>query len=81
VVDPPYRFAFRWPIEGWVGDDPPLTLVTFTLEPVVDGTRLRLVESGFAQASDDVARSAHEANSQGWTVELGDLENYLDAVV
>ncbi|WP_243704639.1 SRPBCC domain-containing protein [Micromonospora sp. KC723] len=79
IVDPPHRFAFRWPIEGWPGNDAPLTLVTFTLEPVADGTRLRLVESGFTQAADHVARSAHQANGQGWAEELGDLETYLDA--
>ncbi|MCP2167877.1 SRPBCC domain-containing protein [Goodfellowiella coeruleoviolacea] len=79
IVDPPRRLAFSWPIEGWPGDDAPQTLVTFTLEPVAGGTRLRLVESGFAQAADDVARSAHEANSQGWDAELGDLETHLDA--
>ncbi|MBA8952964.1 SRPBCC domain-containing protein [Actinomadura namibiensis] len=79
IVDPPHRFAFRWPIEGWSGDNTPLTLVTFTLEPVAEGTRLRLVESGFAQAADHVARSAHQSNSRGWAAELGDLETYLDA--
>lgn len=79
IVDPPHRLAFQWPIEGWPGDDAPLTLVTFTLEPVADGTRLRLVESGLAQAADHVARSAHQANSQEWAAELGDLETYLDA--
>ncbi|MEU8107448.1 SRPBCC domain-containing protein [Nonomuraea muscovyensis] len=79
VVDPPRRFAFRWGIEGLPEDDAPQTLVDFTLEPVPDGTRLRLVESGFAQAADDVARSARKANSQGWDTELVDLETYLDA--
>ncbi|MEV0237849.1 SRPBCC domain-containing protein [Nonomuraea sp. NPDC050786] len=79
VVDPPHRFAFRWGIEGLPEDDAPQTLVDFTLEPVPDGTRLRLVESGFARAADDVARSAHKANSQGWDTELVDLETYLDA--
>lgn len=64
---------------GLAGDDAPLTLVTFTLEPVAEGTRLSPVESGFAQAADHVARSAHQANSHGWTEELGDLETYLDA--
>ena len=53
--------------------------VDFTLEPVPGGTRLRLVESGFAQAAADVARSAHQANSQGWDAELADLETCLDA--
>ncbi|MEV4840347.1 SRPBCC domain-containing protein [Nonomuraea sp. NPDC049486] len=79
VVDPPRRFAFRWAIEGLPEDDAPRTLVDFTLEPIPDGTRLRLVESGFAQAAADVARSAHQANSQGWDAELADLETYLDA--
>lgn len=79
VVDPPHRFAFRWAIEGLPEDDALQTLVDFTLEPVPDGTRLRLVESGFAQAADDVAQSARKANSQGWDTELVDLGAYLDA--
>lgn len=79
VVDPPRRFAFRWAIEGLPEDDAARTLVDFTLEPIPDGTRLRLVESGFAQAAADVARAAHRANTQGWDTELVDLEIYLDA--
>ncbi|MFI6713251.1 SRPBCC domain-containing protein [Nonomuraea sp. NPDC050478] len=79
VVDPPRRFAFRWAIEGLPEADAPRTLVDFTLEPIPDGTRLRLMESGFTQAAADVARSAHQANSQGWDTELADLETYLDA--
>ncbi|MEV4184064.1 SRPBCC domain-containing protein [Streptosporangium canum] len=79
VVDPPHRFAFRWGIEGLPEDEALQTLVDFTLEPVPDGTRLRLVESGFAQAAADVARSAHRTNTQGWDTELVDLEIYLDA--
>ncbi|WP_217711123.1 SRPBCC domain-containing protein [Actinomadura sp. NAK00032] len=79
IVDPPHRLAFTWPIEGWRGDEAPRTLVTFTLEPIAEGTRLRLVESGFIQAADQVARTAHESNSHGWAAELADLETYLDA--
>ncbi|WP_106403376.1 SRPBCC domain-containing protein [Actinocorallia populi] len=79
VVDPPRRFSFRWGIEGLPKEDAPQTLVDFTLERTPEGTRLRLVESGFAQAAIDVARSAHRANSQGWDAELDDLETYLDA--
>ncbi|MBB5079164.1 SRPBCC domain-containing protein [Nonomuraea endophytica] len=79
VVEAPHRFAFRWGIEGLPGEDAPRTLVEFTLEAVAEGTRLRLVESGFAQAAADVARTAHQANSQGWDAELGELRDYLDA--
>ncbi|MDT0270044.1 SRPBCC domain-containing protein [Streptomyces sp. DSM 44915] len=80
VVDPPHRFAFSWAMEGLPPDSAPRTLVEFVLEPVTEGTRLRLVESGFAQAALDLARSAHQANSQGWDAELADLGAYLDAV-
>lgn len=79
TVDPPHRFSFWWPIEGLPQHDAPRTLVEFTLEPVTDGTRLHLTETGFAQAADDVARSAHQENSHGWNAELADLESYLDA--
>jgi uncharacterized protein YndB with AHSA1/START domain len=72
VVEPPRRFAFWW-------GSTPRTLVEFSLEPVPDGTRLRVVESGFAQAAEEVAKAAYEANSHGWDAELLDLENYLDA--
>ncbi|MFF0449580.1 SRPBCC domain-containing protein [Streptomyces sp. NPDC004609] len=78
VVDPPHRFAFRWGI-GSLPNSAAQTLVEFTLEQVPDGTRLRLVESGFSRAAADVARTAHRANSQGWDAELADLGAYLDA--
>ncbi|MFI6904663.1 SRPBCC domain-containing protein [Nonomuraea sp. NPDC050394] len=76
AVEAPHRFAFTWATEGV---DVLLTTVEFTLEEVPGGTRLRLVESGFARAAAGVARSAHQANSQGWDAELADLESYLDA--
>ena len=79
VVDPPHRFAFRWGIGHRPEDAGSRTLVEFTLERVPDGTRLRLVESGFARVAADVAGVAHDANSQGWDGELGDLRVYLDA--
>ncbi|MFD9948337.1 SRPBCC domain-containing protein [Nonomuraea sp. NPDC059023] len=77
VVEAPHRFAFTWAIEGV---DALLTTVEFTLDEVPGGTRLRLVESGFAKAADaGVARTARQANTQGWDAELADLESYLDA--
>ncbi|WP_279571405.1 SRPBCC domain-containing protein [Streptomyces sp. 8K308] len=66
-------------MEGLPQDSAPQTFVEFTLEPVTEGTRLRLVESGFAQAAVEMARSAHKTNSQGWDAELADLGTYLDA--
>ncbi|GAA2605430.1 SRPBCC domain-containing protein [Actinomadura fulvescens] len=74
IVEPPHRFAFRWAIEGLPQEDALRTLVEFTLEPVAEGTRLRLVESGFAQAADEVARAAHTTNDRVWDVKLADLD-------
>lgn len=51
----------------------------FTLEPVATGTRLTVVESGFAQLAEDAYKAAFEGNTRGWQNELGELAGYLDA--
>ena len=78
-VEEPTAFGFTWPIYGLPADDPRRTYVEFTLEPVGAGTRLRVVESGFAQLPEDAYRKAYDANTQGWTSELRELVDYLDA--
>jgi uncharacterized protein YndB with AHSA1/START domain len=78
-VEEPAVFAFTWPVSGLPEDDPRRTYVEFTLEPDGAGTRLTVVESGFAQLPDDAHRQAFEDNSEGWTRELGELTSYLDA--
>ncbi|MFD9741560.1 SRPBCC domain-containing protein [Umezawaea sp. NPDC059074] len=78
-VEEPTAFAYTWHIEGLPDDDPRRTYVEFTLEPVGAGTRLTVVESGFAQAPEDVRRKAFDGNTQGWAAELGELVDYLDA--
>ena len=78
-VEEPTVFGFTWHIYGLPADDPRRTYVEFTLEPVGRGTRLTVVESGFAQLPDDVHRTAHSGNTGGWASELGELVTYLDA--
>ena len=78
-VEEPRVFGFTWHIYGLPADDPRRTYVEFTLEPVGTGTRLTVVESGFAQLPDDAHSKAYDGNTQGWAHELGDLVNYLDA--
>jgi uncharacterized protein YndB with AHSA1/START domain len=82
VIDPPHHFAFRWrpyksdpalPIES----GGPTTLVEFRLEPVSEGTRLRLVESGFAALPPEIYASTLAGNQSGWEEELGHLAAYL----
>jgi uncharacterized protein YndB with AHSA1/START domain len=78
-VEEPAVFGFTWHIYGLPGDDPRRTYVEFTLEPAGAGTRLTVVESGFAQLSSDVHQKAFDGNTQGWASELGELVAYLDA--
>ena len=78
-VEEPAVFAYTWRIHGLPADDPRRTYVEFTLEPVEGGTRLTVVETGFAQLPDDAHRAAFDGNVRGWESELGELGAYLDA--
>jgi uncharacterized protein YndB with AHSA1/START domain len=78
-VEEPSAFAFTWRMDGMPEGDPRRTYVEFTLEPVGAGTRLRMVETGFAQLPDDAHGKAYDSHSQGWTSELGELADQLDA--
>lgn len=74
AVEPPHRFAFRWQLSP---DTVQMTQVEFTLEPHPEGTRLRLVESGFASLPPDLRGGCHASNTDGWQRELGELAQYL----
>jgi uncharacterized protein YndB with AHSA1/START domain len=78
-VEEPAVFGYTWHIYGLPEEDPRRTYVEFTLEPDGDGTRLTVVESGFAQLPDDAYEKAYGGNTQGWASELGELVEYLDA--
>jgi uncharacterized protein YndB with AHSA1/START domain len=78
-VEEPTVFGFTWHIYGLPESDPRRTYVEFTLEPVGAGTRLTVVESGFAQLSEDAHHTAYDGNSNGWVSELGELVSYLEA--
>src|SRR4051812_41693755 len=75
----PRVFAYRWDanIKG-VGD----TLVEFTLTPEGDGTRVQVVESGFASlaTTDTVRQELRQGNVGGWTAELDELQRYAQTV-
>ena len=47
--------------------------------PSAAGTRLTVVETGFAQLPDDAYGKAFDGNTEGWASELGELVAYLDA--
>ena len=86
AVEPLTRFSYRWaPFKDPSGDEPGegnSTLVEFTLQPEGDGTRLRVVESGFASlaTSDAQRRQNLEGNTRGWEFETGELRAYAEKV-
>ena len=77
VVEPPTRFAWTWGIEGLPAGDPRRTYVEFTLAPSGEGTRLTVVESGFAQVPEELLDTAYQGNVEGWRKQLGHLADYL----
>ena len=74
TMNPKTEFAYQWhpgedcPIEKYPMSE--LTTVRFTLEALGDGTKLTMVESGFANLPESRRASALEANSGGWDSEL-----------
>ena len=70
---------FTWQLHELPEDDPRRTYVEFTLEPSGTGTRLRVVETGFAQLPEDTYRKAFDGHTEGWGRELGEMAVYLDA--
>ena len=86
AVEPHTRFSYRWaPFKDPGGDEPVegnSTLVEFTLAREGDGTRLRVVESGFAAlATSDEQRAENvKSNTGGWRRELDELREYAEKV-
>src|SRR4051794_9348641 len=72
-LEPPYFFSFRWVVGS--GE----TLVEFSLSAEGERTRLRVVESGFAElpGPDDEKQGHFDGHTQGWALELGELGEYV----
>jgi len=84
-VEAPRRFSYRWAVLRESQSEPVegnSTLVEFTLEAEGDGTRLRVVESGFDTLFADSERRAqrYEDNTKGWGSELAELAQYAERV-
>jgi uncharacterized protein YndB with AHSA1/START domain len=78
-VEAPHVFAYTWRLPNLPDDDPRRTYVEFTFRPAGDGTQLHVTESGFAQLPVDVRRETYESHRQGWSRELDELIEHLDA--
>jgi uncharacterized protein YndB with AHSA1/START domain len=80
-MEPERLFAFRWhPHAVDPGKDyssEPMTLVELRLEPVPDGTRLTVVESGFDRLPPARRDEAFPLNSEGWAIELQNVKRHV----
>jgi uncharacterized protein YndB with AHSA1/START domain len=77
-------FSFMWcPYEHDEDRDysrAPKTLVEFRLEPISNGTRLVISESGFNKLPDDALRiAALRSNTQGWNMQAANLAAYVES--
>lgn len=80
-MEPARCFAFRWhpyaiDPEADYSREPP-TLVEFILDDTIGGTRLTVLESGFARVPEERRAEAYAKNSEGWDVQLRNIKEFL----
>jgi uncharacterized protein YndB with AHSA1/START domain len=80
-VEPERHLSFRWhPFELDLDADPlkaPTTLVAFDLEDAPEGTRLRIVESGFDSLPADRRAASRKSNDEGWTIQAERIAKHV----
>jgi uncharacterized protein YndB with AHSA1/START domain len=80
-MEPERVFSWRWrphaidPNKDY--SEEPTTLVTFELEDRPGGTLLKVTESGFDQVPIERRGTAFRGNSAGWTIQMGNIEQYV----
>ncbi len=78
---PEKLFSWRWrphaidPNKDYSKE--PTTLVVFELSEVPDGTLLKVTESGFDRVPIERRETAYRGNSEGWTIQAGNIETYV----
>ncbi len=81
-IEPERLFSFTWhpyaldPDKDYSGE--PQTLIEFTLEKTATGTRLRIVESGFAGLPDKRRIEAFRMNERGWGEQLKNISRHVE---
>lgn len=73
--------SFRWhdfdESSGVDVTDQPTTLVEFRLEPIPDGTRLTITESGFESISDPRRLEVLRDNTEGWDIQANNIAAHV----
>lgn len=81
-MEAPNLFSFRWiPYGIDVVCDParePTTLVEFRLEPVAEGTRLTIAESGFEGVPAHRRKRAFMMNDGGWSAQIENIRRHVE---
>ena len=84
VVDmqPETLFSFTWSPNDEEGEGghpkEPRILVEFRLEPIAQGTRLTLCESGFSQLPEESRDETYIRNSGGWDEQAKNIARYVE---
>jgi hypothetical protein len=80
-MEPERLLSWRWnPYPIPPGADParePMTLVTFELTEMSEGTLLTVVESGFDQVPAERRAEAFRENEQGWTEQMANIQKHV----
>ncbi|PCI74835.1 MAG: vanillate O-demethylase oxidoreductase VanB [SAR86 cluster bacterium] len=84
TMDTNTLFAFSWcPVPDESGNSPlggMQTLVEFKLEAIESGTRLTIIESGFAALPEDVDRvAAFQRNAEGWEGQTKNIAAHVES--
>jgi uncharacterized protein YndB with AHSA1/START domain len=83
-MDAETLFSFRWhpaAVDPKVDySKEPTTLVEFRLETVAEGTRLKVVESGFDQLPASRRDEAFRMNSGGWAIQMENIERHIEGL-
>jgi uncharacterized protein YndB with AHSA1/START domain len=77
----PHLFSFSWhpyaidPDKDYSGEPP--TLVEFHLESIANGTRLRVIESGFDALPNNRRAEALRMNDGGWAEQIKNIQAHV----
>ena len=80
-IEPQSLLVYRWhpyavdAQRDYSGEE--RTVVEFHLEEIAEGTRLRVVESGFSRLSEDRRAEAFRANEGGWAAQMQNIAQYV----
>ena len=83
TMESPRLFSFTWhpyavdPDRDYAQEPP--TLVEFRLEPLANGTRLVITESGFDQLPGDRRPDALRMNEGGWAEQIKNIQAHVEA--